>query len=189
MECGEGVPAVLPSAPRPPGRGAWRDMDRAGVTRPPDTVGRGAPRVLIGNHGPVLRRSPREQRTSGRSPTRPWVPEALGAPGVGLAAGAAMRLRPGAGLSPAACDLPPCSLSCPPGEHCEVNVRSGRCASGVCKNGGTCVNLLIGGFHCVCPPGEFERPYCEVTTRSFPPQSFVTFRGLRQRFHFTVALA
>ncbi|KAB0396618.1 hypothetical protein E2I00_020147 [Balaenoptera physalus] len=75
------------------------------------------------------------------------------------------------------------------GEHCEVNARSGRCSNGVCKNGGTCVNLLIGGFHCVCPPGEFERPYCEVTTRSFPPQSFVTFRGLRQRFHFTVALA
>ncbi|XP_069442287.1 cadherin EGF LAG seven-pass G-type receptor 1 isoform X1 [Ovis canadensis] len=75
------------------------------------------------------------------------------------------------------------------GEHCEVNARSGRCAHGVCKNGGTCVNLLIGGFHCVCPPGAFERPYCEVTTRSFPPQSFVTFRGLRQRFHFTVALA
>ncbi|XP_074182682.1 cadherin EGF LAG seven-pass G-type receptor 1 isoform X1 [Rhinolophus sinicus] len=74
------------------------------------------------------------------------------------------------------------------GEHCEVNARSGRCANGVCKNGGTCVNLLIGGFHCLCPPGEFERPYCEVTTRSFPPQSFVTFRGLRQRFHFTIAL-
>ncbi|KAM6214870.1 cadherin EGF LAG seven-pass G-type receptor 1 [Rhynchocyon petersi] len=74
------------------------------------------------------------------------------------------------------------------GEHCEVNVRSGRCAHGVCKNGGTCVNLLIGGFHCVCPPGEFEKPYCEVTTRSFPPQSFVTFRGLRQRFHFTISL-
>ena len=77
----------------------------------------------------------------------------------------------------------------PAGEHCEVNSRSGRCANGVCKNGGTCVNLLIGGFHCVCPPGEFERPYCEVTTRSFPPRSFVTFRGLRQRFHFTVSLA
>lgn len=81
----------------------------------------------------------------------------------------------------------PC-LSHPPGEHCEVSTRSGRCANGVCKNGGTCVNLLIGGFHCVCPPGEFERPYCEVTTRSFPPRSFVTFRGLRQRFHFTVSL-
>ncbi|XP_060044769.1 cadherin EGF LAG seven-pass G-type receptor 1 isoform X2 [Erinaceus europaeus] len=75
------------------------------------------------------------------------------------------------------------------GEHCEVSVRSGRCAHGVCKNGGTCVNLLIGGFRCVCPPGAYERPYCEVTTRSFPPQSFVTFRGLRQRFHFTVSLA
>ncbi|XP_045146623.1 cadherin EGF LAG seven-pass G-type receptor 1, partial [Echinops telfairi] len=74
------------------------------------------------------------------------------------------------------------------GEHCEVDVRSGRCASGVCKNGGTCVNLLIGGFHCVCPPGEYEKPFCEVTTRSFPPRSFVTFRGLRQRFHFTIAL-
>uniref|UniRef100_A0A8C4MWH3 Cadherin EGF LAG seven-pass G-type receptor 1 n=1 Tax=Equus asinus asinus TaxID=83772 RepID=A0A8C4MWH3_EQUAS len=74
------------------------------------------------------------------------------------------------------------------GEHCEVNARSGRCANGVCKNGGTCVNLLIGGFHCVCPAGGFERPYCEVTTRSFPPQSFVTFRGLRQRFHFTISL-
>ncbi|XP_054575621.1 cadherin EGF LAG seven-pass G-type receptor 1 [Eptesicus fuscus] len=74
------------------------------------------------------------------------------------------------------------------GDHCEVNVRAGRCAHGVCKNGGTCVNLLIGGFHCVCPPGGFERPYCEVTTRSFPPHSFVTFRGLRQRFHFSVSL-
>ncbi|XP_037703253.1 cadherin EGF LAG seven-pass G-type receptor 1 [Choloepus didactylus] len=74
------------------------------------------------------------------------------------------------------------------GEHCEVSARSGRCANGVCKNGGTCVNLLVGGFRCVCPAGEFERPYCEATARSFPPRSFVTFRGLRQRFRFTVAL-
>uniref|UniRef100_A0A8C3TL74 Cadherin EGF LAG seven-pass G-type receptor 1 n=1 Tax=Chelydra serpentina TaxID=8475 RepID=A0A8C3TL74_CHESE len=74
------------------------------------------------------------------------------------------------------------------GEYCEVNARSGRCVPGVCKNGGTCVNLLVGGFKCECPPGEYERPYCEMTTRSFPPQSFVTFKGLRQRFHFTVSL-
>ncbi|XP_063302853.1 cadherin EGF LAG seven-pass G-type receptor 1 isoform X3 [Pelobates fuscus] len=74
------------------------------------------------------------------------------------------------------------------GEHCEVSSRSGRCVPGVCKNGGTCINLLIGGFKCECPPGEYERPYCEMTTRSFPPQSFVTFKGLRQRFHFTVSL-
>ncbi|XP_044535216.1 cadherin EGF LAG seven-pass G-type receptor 1 [Gracilinanus agilis] len=74
------------------------------------------------------------------------------------------------------------------GEYCEVNARSGRCAPGVCKNGGKCVNLLVGGFKCECPPGEFERPYCGVTTRSFPAQSFVTFKGLRQRFHFTLSL-
>ncbi|MGH0127324.1 UNVERIFIED_CONTAM: hypothetical protein FKN15_036694 [Acipenser sinensis] len=83
------------------------------------------------------------------------------------------------------------SCECPEdftGEHCEVNTRSGRCSPGVCKNGGTCINLLIGGFRCECPPGEYERPYCEMTTRSFPPQSFVTFKGLRQRFHFTVSL-
>ncbi|XP_027875467.1 cadherin EGF LAG seven-pass G-type receptor 1 isoform X3 [Xiphophorus couchianus] len=73
------------------------------------------------------------------------------------------------------------------GEHCEVNASSGRCVPGVCKNGGKCVNRLAGGFMCECPPGEFERPYCEMTTRSFPGQSFVTFRGLRQRFHFTVS--
>ncbi|XP_022527058.2 cadherin EGF LAG seven-pass G-type receptor 1 isoform X3 [Astyanax mexicanus] len=73
------------------------------------------------------------------------------------------------------------------GEHCEVNSRSGRCVPGVCKNGGKCVDLLVGGFICQCPSGEFEKPYCEMTTRSFPGQSFITFRGLRQRFHFTIS--
>ncbi|XP_060759034.1 cadherin EGF LAG seven-pass G-type receptor 1 isoform X5 [Neoarius graeffei] len=73
------------------------------------------------------------------------------------------------------------------GEHCEVDARSGRCVPGVCKNGGKCVDLLVGGFICQCPSGEYEKPYCEMTTRSFPGQSFITFRGLRQRFHFTVS--
>ncbi|XP_033930567.1 cadherin EGF LAG seven-pass G-type receptor 1 isoform X1 [Pseudochaenichthys georgianus] len=73
------------------------------------------------------------------------------------------------------------------GEHCELNASSGRCEPGVCKNGGMCVNRLAGGFMCQCPQGEFENPYCEMTTRSFPGQSFITFRGLRQRFHFTVS--
>uniref|UniRef100_W5KPZ0 Cadherin EGF LAG seven-pass G-type receptor 1 n=1 Tax=Astyanax mexicanus TaxID=7994 RepID=W5KPZ0_ASTMX len=73
------------------------------------------------------------------------------------------------------------------GEHCEVNSRSGRCVSGVCKNGGSCVDLLVGGFMCQCPEGEFEKPYCQMTTRSFPGHAFVTFRGLRQRFHFTLS--
>ncbi|XP_073724829.1 cadherin EGF LAG seven-pass G-type receptor 1 [Misgurnus anguillicaudatus] len=73
------------------------------------------------------------------------------------------------------------------GERCEVNTRSGRCVAGVCKNGGRCVDLLVGGFLCQCPDGEYEKPYCEMTTRSFPGQSFITFRGLRQRFHFTLS--
>lgn len=73
------------------------------------------------------------------------------------------------------------------GEHCELNASSGRCIPGVCKNGGKCVNRLAGGFMCQCPSGEYEKPYCEMTTRSFPGQSFITFRGLRQRFHFTVS--
>uniref|UniRef100_A0A669EZN4 Cadherin EGF LAG seven-pass G-type receptor 2 n=1 Tax=Oreochromis niloticus TaxID=8128 RepID=A0A669EZN4_ORENI len=74
------------------------------------------------------------------------------------------------------------------GERCELSSRSGRCAPGVCKNGGTCVNLLVGGFKCECPPGGYEKPYCEMTTRNFPPHSFLTFKGLRQRFHFTLSL-
>ncbi|NXH20721.1 CELR2 protein, partial [Bucco capensis] len=74
------------------------------------------------------------------------------------------------------------------GEHCELSARGGRCAPGVCRNGGTCLNLLVGGFRCQCPPGHYEKPFCTMSTRSFPPSSFLTFRGLRQRFHFTLAL-
>ncbi|XP_066504962.1 cadherin EGF LAG seven-pass G-type receptor 1 [Hoplias malabaricus] len=73
------------------------------------------------------------------------------------------------------------------GEHCEVDARSGRCVSGVCKNGGRCVDLLVGGFMCQCPEGEFEKPFCQMTTRNFPGHAFVTFRGLKQRFHFTLS--
>ncbi|NXQ69788.1 CELR2 protein, partial [Quiscalus mexicanus] len=74
------------------------------------------------------------------------------------------------------------------GEHCELSARGGRCTPGVCRNGGTCLNLLVGGFRCQCPPGHYEKPFCTMSTRSFPPHSFLTFRGLRQRFHFTLGL-
>ncbi|XP_072928982.1 cadherin EGF LAG seven-pass G-type receptor 3 isoform X2 [Hemitrygon akajei] len=75
------------------------------------------------------------------------------------------------------------------GDHCEVDVRSDRCSPGVCRNGGSCTNLPEGGFKCNCPSGEYEKPYCEVTARSFPPKSFVMFHGLRQRFHMTLSLS
>ncbi|XP_060765947.1 cadherin EGF LAG seven-pass G-type receptor 2 isoform X2 [Neoarius graeffei] len=75
------------------------------------------------------------------------------------------------------------------GEWCVVSSRSGRCVPGVCKNGGVCVNLLVGGFRCECPPGAYEKPYCHMSTRSFPPNTFITFKGLRQRFHFTLTLS
>uniref|UniRef100_A0AAV2IVZ2 Uncharacterized protein n=1 Tax=Knipowitschia caucasica TaxID=637954 RepID=A0AAV2IVZ2_KNICA len=73
------------------------------------------------------------------------------------------------------------------GDHCELDASSDRCVPGVCKNGGECVDKASGGFSCRCPLGDYQTPYCEMTTRSFPGQSFITFRGLRQRFHFTIS--
>ncbi|KAF7650766.1 hypothetical protein LDENG_00120950, partial [Lucifuga dentata] len=74
------------------------------------------------------------------------------------------------------------------GDRCEFDRRQGRCVPGVCRNGGTCRELSGGGFRCECPSGGYERPYCTVTARSFPPKSFVMFRGLRQRFHLSISL-
>ncbi|XP_067381943.1 cadherin EGF LAG seven-pass G-type receptor 3 isoform X2 [Channa argus] len=74
------------------------------------------------------------------------------------------------------------------GDRCEFDRRQGRCVPGVCRNGGTCRDLSGGGFRCECPAGGYERPYCTVTARSFPPKSFVMFRGLRQRFHLSISL-
>ncbi|TRY66866.1 hypothetical protein DNTS_033032, partial [Danionella cerebrum] len=75
------------------------------------------------------------------------------------------------------------------GERCEFDRRGGRCVAGVCRNGGTCRELSGGGFKCECPTGGYEKPYCSVTTRSFPPKSFMMFRGLRQRFHLSISLS
>ncbi|XP_062248935.1 cadherin EGF LAG seven-pass G-type receptor 3 [Platichthys flesus] len=74
------------------------------------------------------------------------------------------------------------------GDRCEFDRRQGKCVPGVCRNGGTCRELSGGGFRCECPAGGYERPYCTVTARSFPPKSFVMFRGLRQRFHLSLSL-
>ncbi|KAG8128138.1 hypothetical protein E2320_015004 [Naja naja] len=85
--------------------------------------------------------------------------------------------------------FPPKSFVMFRGDNCEVDSRAGRCVPGVCRNGGTCTNSADGGFQCQCPPGGFEKPFCEVSVRSFPPKSFVMFRGLRQRFHLSLSLS
>nr|XP_061802762.1 cadherin EGF LAG seven-pass G-type receptor 3-like [Nerophis lumbriciformis] len=74
------------------------------------------------------------------------------------------------------------------GDRCEFDRRHGGCVPGVCRNGGTCRELSGGGFRCECPAGGYERPYCTVTARSFPPKTFAMFRGLRQRFHLSISL-
>lgn len=81
-----------------------------------------------------------------------------------------------------------CFFFSPSGDRCEFDRRQGKCAPGVCLNGGTCRELSGGGFRCECPAGGYERPYCTITARSFPPKSFAMFRGLRQRFHLSISL-
>ena len=34
-----------------------------------------------------------------------------------------------------------------------ILVATEQCTNGTCSNGGTCINLLKGGFACVCPAG------------------------------------
>lgn len=103
------------------------------------------------------------------------------------AEGLALMLPPPEGRS---VDPPSSDPSCPAGEDCELDTEAGRCVPGVCRNGGTCTNAPNGGFRCQCPAGgAFEGPRCEVAARSFPPSSFVMFRGLRQRFHLTLSLS
>uniref|UniRef100_A0A803VCW4 Cadherin EGF LAG seven-pass G-type receptor 3 n=1 Tax=Ficedula albicollis TaxID=59894 RepID=A0A803VCW4_FICAL len=91
------------------------------------------------------------------------------------------------------------------GDYCETEIN--LCYSNPCLNGGICTRRE-GGYTCVCrqhfsgencevdsragrccPAGGFEAPFCQLSARSFPPRSFVMFRGLRQRFHLTLSLS
>ncbi|XP_006824531.1 cadherin EGF LAG seven-pass G-type receptor 2 [Saccoglossus kowalevskii] len=78
------------------------------------------------------------------------------------------------------------------GVNCEISLTEGRCSEGgsICRNGGSCMNYMVGGFNCFCPPGEeYDGKFCEVTTRHFPAGSFVTFSALLNRIRLTIALS
>ncbi|XP_017787025.1 PREDICTED: protocadherin-like wing polarity protein stan isoform X1 [Nicrophorus vespilloides] len=77
---------------------------------------------------------------------------------------------------------------CPPdftGPNCEIKLNSDTCNSNICKSGSTCTKRLKGGFVCEdCSPAtgsEHYTPLCELKSRSFSANSFLTFPSLKQR--------
>ncbi|KAG5837852.1 hypothetical protein ANANG_G00217420 [Anguilla anguilla] len=75
------------------------------------------------------------------------------------------------------------------GDYCETEINLWVAVPRACAETGGSAGRSPRGFHCECPAGGYERPDCAITTRSFPPKSFIMFRGLRQRFHLTVSLS
>lgn len=59
------------------------------------------------------------------------------------------------------------------------------CKPNVCRSGSTCTPNSKGGFHCEdCLPvagSEHYTPLCELKSRSFIKDSFLTFPSLKQR--------
>lgn len=71
------------------------------------------------------------------------------------------------------------------GINCEIKLETDPCKPDICKSGSTCTPRLNGGFVCEdCTPAvgiEHYTPLCELRTRSFVTNSFLTFPGLKQR--------
>lgn len=69
--------------------------------------------------------------------------------------------------------------------NCEIKLETDPCRPDICKSGSTCTPRLNGGFVCEdCSPAvgiEHYTPLCELRTRSFVSNSFLTFPGLKQR--------
>lgn len=75
------------------------------------------------------------------------------------------------------------------GKNCEIDISKSRCPSDVktsedhlelnpCSNGGVCKDSSGGGFTCECRSGSaVDRPFCELSTRSFKRGTFIAFPG------------
>ncbi|XP_071960078.1 cadherin EGF LAG seven-pass G-type receptor 1-like [Antedon mediterranea] len=77
------------------------------------------------------------------------------------------------------------------GVNCEINYNEDRCEDEhyICRNGGRCVNYLIGGgFECICD-GGYDEPFCDMRTRNFPERAFLMFYALTQRIRLKISLS
>ncbi|XP_018329600.1 protocadherin-like wing polarity protein stan [Agrilus planipennis] len=77
---------------------------------------------------------------------------------------------------------------CPPeytGINCEVKLSFDPCKPNLCKSESTCKPRINGGFKCedcvLVAGSEHYTPLCELKSRSFTKNSFLTFPSLRQR--------
>ncbi|ELT95736.1 hypothetical protein CAPTEDRAFT_182594 [Capitella teleta] len=90
------------------------------------------------------------------------------------------------------------------GVHCEVPLDGGRldvCPEDACASPSQCALLIRGGFRCErCPSDinapcqpcteiEHHTPFCELTTRSFPRNSFLMFASLKRRHRFSIRMS
>ncbi|XP_065173819.1 protocadherin-like wing polarity protein stan isoform X2 [Atheta coriaria] len=71
------------------------------------------------------------------------------------------------------------------GNNCEIKLNTDPCKPNVCRSGATCTPRHKGGFVCEdCSPitgQEHYTPLCELKSRSFSKNSFLTFPSLKQR--------
>ncbi|KAJ8866710.1 hypothetical protein PR048_032571 [Dryococelus australis] len=71
------------------------------------------------------------------------------------------------------------------GMNCEIDLQMDTCQPGICHSGSACSPLVKGGFvceGCMLTGGvEHYTKLCELRSRSFSKESFLTFPALRQR--------
>nr|XP_022918571.1 protocadherin-like wing polarity protein stan isoform X2 [Onthophagus taurus] len=71
------------------------------------------------------------------------------------------------------------------GLNCEIKLETDNCKPNICKSGSTCSSKPKGGFVCedctLSTDLEHYTTLCELKSRSFIKQSFLTFPSLKQR--------